>query len=320
MTFAVLAIIAGLILLVWSSDIFVDGAIGLAENFGMSKAMIGLTIVALGTSAPEILVSLMSALGGVPNLALGNAIGSNVANIALVLGVTALIARLPVTKGLIREDLPALVVVTLICGYLLHDGTLTNLDGLLMLALLALLMVLMIRHKKEHTDELIDPETIADIPDIDAKRSVLLFVVGLLILVGSSRLLVWGAVEVALALKVSELVIGLTIVAIGTSLPELAASVASALKKHHDIALGNIVGSNILNLLAVLPAAALISPIQVEPIAFWRDYGAMSLVTLLLAIFILLPRKNRALSGSEGILLVIFYVGYMYLLYDQTVS
>ena len=320
MTLAVIAIIAGLILLVWSSDLFVDGAIGLAENFGMSKAMIGLTIVALGTSAPEILVSLVSALSGAPSLALGNAVGSNIANVALVLGVTSLIASLPVHRGLIRQDLPALLAVTFLTGYLLSDGILSSVDGLIMIFALIVLMVLMVKYKKEHSQESIDPGTAAALPDISATRSVLLFAVGLAILVGSSRVLVWGAVEVARALEVSELVIGLTIVAIGTSLPELAASVASALKKHHDIALGNIVGSNILNLLAVLPAAAGISPIIVEPETLWRDYGAMSLVTLLLAAFILTPRKKRALSGFEGTILVAFYIGYMYLLYHQTLS
>lgn len=320
MLLAFLAIIAGLVLLVWSSDKFVDGAVGLAESLGMSKAMIGLTIVALGTSAPEIVVSIMAALEEAPELALGNAVGSNIANIGLVLGVTALIAALPVSSGLLKEDLPALLAVTVVVGFLCSDHQLTQQDGLAMMALLVLLMYLMFRYKKEHKDELITPETEDDIPDLPLKQSIFWFVVGTSVLIGSSRLLVWGAIEVATALQVSEVIIGLTIVAIGTSLPELAASVASALRKHHDIALGNIIGSNILNLLAVLSAGAVIYPIEVSQESLLRDYGAMTAITLLLAAFILWPRKNRQLSKPEGFVLLVAYVGYLGYLYQQTVT
>ncbi len=320
MLFAVFAIIVGLVVLVWSSDKFIDGAIGLAENFGMSKAMIGLTIVALGTSAPEILVSIVSAISGAPSLALGNAIGSNIANIGLVLGATTLIASLPVKRGLIREDLPALLAITVFVGFLLSDYELSSSDALAMLSVLVLLMYLLIRYKKEHSKELISATTVQDIPDMNIKNSIWLFIMGLVLLVASSRLLVWGAIEVARALAISELIIGLTIVAIGTSLPELAASIASALKKHHDIALGNIIGSNILNLIAVLSAAAIINPIHIGAEVFLRDYGSMSIITLILAIFILLPKKVRTLSKPEGIVLLTGYCGYMFLLYQQTVS
>ena len=300
MLLAFAAIVVGLVLLVWSSDKFVDGSVGLAESLGMSKAMIGLTIVALGTSAPEIVVSIMSALADSPTLALGNAIGSNIANIGLVLGVTALIAALPVKKGLLRQDLPALLAVTAAVGFLLSDNVLTHTDALAMLALLVLLMYLMFRYKKEHSDEMIEPETEEDIPDLGLKESIIWFVIGTTLLIVSSRILVWGAIEVARAMEVSEIIIGLTIVAIGTSLPELAASVASALRKHHDIALGNIVGSNILNLIAVLSAAALIVPIEANQQTLLRDYGSMTAITLLLAAFIFYPRKNRQLSKFEG--------------------
>ncbi len=320
MLLALAAIVVGLILLVWSSDKFVDGAVGLAEGFGMSKAMIGLTIVALGTSAPEIVVSIMAALSNSPALALGNAVGSNIANIGLVLGITALIAALPVKPGLLRQDLPALIAVTFSVGFLLSDLVLDRNDGFAMLALLVLLMYLMFRYKKEHSEELIEHATEEDIPDHELKSSIFWFIVGTLVLIGSSRLLVWGAIDIARALDVSEIVIGLTIVAIGTSLPELAASVASALRKHHDIALGNIVGSNILNLIAVLSAAAVISPIQADQETFARDYGSMTAITLLLAVFILYPRKNRQLSKFEGSSLLLCYIAYLGYLYWQTIG
>ena len=320
MMLALAAIVAGLILLVWSSDKFVDGAVGLAESSGISKAMIGLTIVALGTSAPEIVVSIMSALAESPTLAFGNAVGSNIANIGLVLGITALIAALPVKSGLLKEDLPALLAVTIAAGFMLYDLSLTRNDGFAMLAMLAALMLLMVRYKKEHADELISPEDVAAIPDISLKASIFWFILGLVVLVGASRLLVWGAIEVAQAMGVSEIVIGLTIVAIGTSLPELAASVASALRKHHDIALGNIVGSNIFNLIAVLPAAAVIYPIDLQQHEFTRDFGSMAAITLLLATFILWPRKARKLSKVEGLILLVCYVGYLVMLYLDTVK
>jgi len=320
MLLAFAAIIAGLVLLVWSSDKFVDGAVGLAESSGISKAMIGLTIVAIGTSAPEIVVSIMSALAESPALAFGNAVGSNIANIGLVLGVTALIAALPVKQGLLKEDLPALLAVTAAAGFLLYDLLLSQNDGFAMIAMLVALMLLMIRYKKEHADELIDPADVAEIPDISLKASIVWFVVGLVVLVAASRLLVWGAIEVARALDVSEIVIGLTIVAVGTSLPELAASVASALRKHHDIALGNIVGSNIFNLIAVLPAAAVIYPIEISQHEFMRDYGSMVGITLLLTAFILWPRKTRQLSKIEGGLLLSCYAAYLVMLYRDTVQ
>lgn len=320
MLLAFTAIVVGLVLLVWSSDKFVDGSVGLAGSLGMSKAMIGLTIVALGTSAPEIVVSIMSALADSPAIALGNAVGSNIANMGLVLGVTALIAALPVKAGLLRQDLPALLAVTASVGFLLSDNELSGHDALAMMAMLVLLMYLMFRYKKEHSDELIEQETEQDIPELDLKRSILWFVIGTIVLVASSRVLVWGAIEVARSMQISEVVIGLTIVAIGTSLPELAASVTSALRKHHDIALGNIVGSNILNLLAVLSAAAIILPIEIDKQTLIRDYGAMCAITLLLAAFILYPRKKRQLSKLEGGSLLMCYFAYLGLLYHQTIS
>lgn len=310
------AIIVGLILLVWSADKFVDGAVGLAENWGMSKAMIGLTIVSLGTSAPEIFVSIMAATGGNPELAFGNAVGSNIANVALVLGITALIAALPVKQGLLKQDLPALLAVTFIAAFLLHDLVLSQGDAVVLIGVLVILMYLLFRYKKEHPE---DAQSEAEeVEDFELKESIFAFIIGLVVLVVSSKMLVWGAIDIATYYGVSQIIIGLTIVAIGTSLPELAASVASARRGHHDIALGNIIGSNILNILAVLSIAAVIQPIQITQEIFFRDYGAMTAITLLLTFFIVLPRKVKQLARREGILLLLCYAAYMTMLYLET--
>ena len=310
------AITVGLILLVWSADKFVDGSVGLAENWGMSKAMIGLTIVSLGTSAPEIFVSIMAATGGNPELAFGNAVGSNIANVALVLGVTALIAALPVKQGLLKQDLPALLAVTFITAFLLRDLVLSQDDAFVLIGVLVILMYLLFRYKKEHPEEA--QSEAEEVEDFELKESVVAFIIGLVVLVVSSKMLVWGAIDIATYFGVSQIIIGLTIVAIGTSLPELAASVASARRGHHDIALGNIIGSNILNILAVLSVAAVIQPIQITQEIFFRDYGAMTAITLLLAFFILLPRKVKQLARGEGILLLLCYAAYMTMLYLET--
>lgn len=321
MLLAIAAMIVGLVLLVWSADKFVDGSVGLAESLGMSKVMIGLTIVSIGTSAPEIFVSITAAMAEASELALGNAIGSNIANMGLVLGITALVAALPVKEGLIKQDLPTLLAVTAICCFLLLDLNLSRGDGLALLVLLIILMSLMFRYKKEHPEELVEGETIDEvIPDYNTRESVIAFIIGLVLLVVSSKLLVWGAVEVATALGVSEVVIGLTIVAIGTSLPELAASVTSALRNHHDIALGNVIGSNILNLLAVLSVASVIYPIDLTREILTLDYGAMVFFTVALAIFVIVPKRNKQLSKVEGSILLIGYVVYMYTLYFRTIA
>jgi len=310
MLYPMLAILTGLIVLVWSADRFVLGAAATAKNFGMSPLLIGLTIVSFGTSAPEMLVSLMASISDSGELAVGNAIGSNIANIALVLGVTAIIAPLPVKSGVLKKEIPLLVGMTLLAGYALHDLTLSLSDGIILIVGLVVCLFLFARFQ-QLDDELSDEE---EIPELNTKKALLWLFIGLALLIASSRLLVWGAVEVATMMGVSELIIGLTIVAIGTSLPELATTIASALKKQHDIALGNIVGSNIFNLGAVMAIPGLVSPIAIEPEALWRDYMAMLAVTILLVVFCLLQRPAR-ISRVEGSLLTAAYAGYLYLLY-----
>lgn len=277
-----LAIIAvGLIALVWSADQFVDGAAAIARRAGMSPLLIGMTIVSVGTSAPEILVSLMSALAGSGALAVGNAFGSNIANIGLVLGITLLIAPITLGRTTAFTDLPLLLTTIVVCGFLLHDGVLSFMDSIALLIGLALFLMRMISHarKPDISDEA--PE----IPDMSAAKAWITFSIGLVALIAASRALVFGAVNIASALGVPELIIGLTIVAVGTSLPELAASAVSAMRGHADIAIGAVIGSNMFNLLVVLSLPGLFVDLEVGQADIYRDLGTVFATTLLLAIF-----------------------------------
>ncbi len=316
MLYPILALIAGLIILVWSADRFVIGAAATAKNFGMSPMLIGLTIVSFGTSAPEILVSLMASTSGAGDLAIGNALGSNIANIALVLGVTAIIAPLPVKSGVLRKELPLLFGITLLAGALLFDLKLSMIDGIILLLALVLCLYMFKRFQSNTEDQLVDDE---EIPSLATGPAVAWLFVGLALLAISSRMLVWGASEIAFSLGVSKLIVGLTIVAIGTSLPELAASVASALKGHHDIAIGNVVGSNIFNLVAVMAIPGLIAPIGFEEIVFYRDYLLMLGLTLALIAFALW-QKPPSISRFEGSILTAAYAAYLFLLYTMSVA
>lgn len=315
-----LSILAGFVVLVWSADRFVYGAAGIAQKLGMSTLMIGLTIVALGTSAPEIMVSSLAAFEGSPGLAIGNAVGSNIANIGLVLGVAVLISPIYVPEGVRRRELPALFLITAVVGVLFFDEYLQFFDGLVLIAMLIAWMGLLIYISKQKPDQL---ELEEDIPDTtDSGLVVLLgwFLLSLLLLLGSSRLLVWAATNIASDLGVSDVIIGLTIVAIGTSLPELAAAVASALKKHHDLVIGNVVGSNILNLLTVLPLPALIHPTELSAEVFERDYATMLATTVALMVFVYLIGRRGDMPRWHGSILLGTYIGYMIWLYLQATS
>ncbi|WP_027859329.1 calcium/sodium antiporter [Marinobacterium jannaschii] len=318
MLLPILALLAGLILLVWSADQFVNGAAATARNLGMSPMLIGLTIVSFGTSAPEILVSVMAASTGAGSLAVGNALGSNIANIAMVLGITALIAPLPVKSGVLRKEMPLLLAITLLAGALLFNLSLGLLDSVILLLALIVSLYLFGRFQRnaDPGDAIAEDED--EIPEMSSGKATLLLLVGLTVLAGSSRLLVWGATEIALSLGVSELIIGLTIVAIGTSLPELAASVASALKKQHDIAIGNVVGSNIFNLVAVMAVPGLFGTVEFDSIVIWRDYAVMLALTVLLLLFALWQRPP-SVSRYEGGILATLYAGYLVLLYNMAI-
>ncbi|MAH72511.1 MAG: calcium/sodium antiporter [Cellvibrionales bacterium TMED49] len=281
---AIMALIIGIIGLVLGADKFVLGSAAAARKLGISPMVVGLTIVSVGTSAPEIIVSINAALNGAGELAVGNAIGSNLANIGLVLGVTALIAPLPVKKHLLREESPVLLMVTLIAGLCLYDGMLGRVESILLAMLMVPLLIAVVKYKGGNDVTVSEIET--DTAEFDTKSAIFWFLGGLAVLLISAKMTVWGAREIALYLGVSELVIGLTIIALGTSLPELAASIASALKGHHDIAVGNVFGSNLFNLLLVMSTAGAISPINLSPNVMLRDYLSMTFMTVLLVIFV----------------------------------
>lgn len=318
---ASITIIFSIALLVWSADRFVNGSASLARNLGMSPLLIGLTIVSLGTSAPEILVSATAALVGASGIAIGNAVGSNIANIGLVLGVTALIRSLPVKAALTRKELPILAVVSLGTGALLLDQELSRIDGFILIVAMCLTLYLFAKYHPSPSDiELIHEEE-EELPTYSTGKALLWFAIGLILLVASSRALVWAATVIAQTLGVSDLIIGLTIIAIGTSLPELAASIASVLKGHHDIALGNVIGSNIFNLLAVMSLPAAIAPYSFSAEVLWRDYSFMLILTALLILFCYLGirRTNGIKIGRTlGGIFFAAYLGYLILLYLQS--
>ena len=310
-------IVAGLAALVWGADRFVEGAAALAQRLGMPPLLIGMTIVSVGTSAPEILVSLMSAMDGSGALAVGNAFGSNITNIGLVLGVTLFICPILVGRTTAFMDLPLLLVTVVLCGILLWDRELDRLDALILFAGLGLFLTRMISHARAPD---INDET-PDIPDMGVGRAWLVFLGGLVTLIAASRALVWASVNVATDLGVSELVIGLTIVAVGTSLPELAASVVSALKGHADIAIGAVVGSNMFNLLVVLAIPGLFGNLPLEEAAVSRDLVTVLVTTVALAVLVFLnwnrETRHARLGRSAGVVFLAIYVGYYALLFTQ---
>ena len=321
MLLAAATILVGFIILIWSADLFVAGASSIAENLGMSPIVIGLTIVSLGTSAPEILVSLTAALSGAGDLAIGNAIGSNIANIGLVLGITVLVAPMMVHESCMKKEMPTLLVVTIGAGFLLVDDVLSSFDAWLMVGTLALIITHMVRSQSRDA-VLVEEAEEEYLTHMKPLRAWLTFLLGLALLMASSRMLVWGSVVVAESLGVSELVIGLTIVAIGTSLPELAATIASALRGHTEIALGNVIGSNLFNLLAVMAIPGIVGSESLEHAVITRDYPMMTFLTLFLAIAIFVSRRrSRSKQGHSyvgrivGVLLVSFYALYYYWLY-----
>jgi len=314
-----LALILGFVTLVWSADRFLSGAASTASHLGVSKLLIGLTVVSLGTSAPEILVAFAAAVDGNPLLAVGNAIGSNIANIGLVLGITALIAPLPVSQGVLRTELPWLLGATLLTLVLLFDLQLSALDGVILLSALGYILFRLTRHQGSHGEGVADAlqEELEELPQLSLGRAVFWMVAGLVVLLVSAELLVWAAVSVAEWLGVSELIIGLTIVAVGTSLPELAATVGAALKGHTDIAIGNVVGSNILNVLAVLAVPGLVSAPMVDPEVLWRDCGMMLALTLALALFAYAVGSRPVITRFEGVVILAGWIGYNLVLFQQ---
>ncbi len=312
MTLAFLAVGFGLLLLAWSADRFVDGAALTARHFGLPPLVIGMVIVGFGTSAPEMLVSALAAGQGNPGLALGNAYGSNIANIGLILGLTALLSPIAVHSRVLRKELPLLVAVTLLAALQLLDGELTRLDGWGLLGLFAALMGWTLWQGLRQGNDPLGSETEKELDAESMSRGRALFwlLVGLLLLIISSRLLVWGAVTIARDFGISDLIIGLTIVAVGTSLPELASSLAAARRGEHDIALGNVLGSNLFNTLAVVGIAATIKPMAVPAEVLWRDLPLMGGLTLSLFLFGYGFRGRGRISRPGGLVLLLVYLGY----------
>ncbi len=312
MILAFIAVIFGLALLVWSADRFVEGSASTARHFGMPSLLIGMVIVGFGTSAPEMVVSMLAASQGNPGIALGNAYGSNISNIALILGITALISPIAVHSQVLRKELPILTVVTMLAAWQLLDGDITRLDAVLLLAVFCGLMTWTIwqglRKKEDSLGGEMEQEL--EVSAMPIKRALFWLVVGLLLLIVSSRILVWGAVEIAHEFGVSDLIIGLTIVAVGTSLPELASSVIATRKGEHDIALGNVLGSNLFNTLAVVGIAGAIHPLEIGPEVFKRDMLVMAALTLSLFVIGYGFRGAGRINRIEGAVLLVCYLGY----------
>jgi len=312
MTLAFLAIAFGLALLVWSADRFVEGSASTARHIGLPPLMIGMVVVGFGTSAPEMVVSALAASQGNPGIALGNAYGSNITNIALILGLTALISPIAVHSQVLRKELPILSVVTALAAWQLRDGEITRIDALVLLGVFGGLMAWTIWQGLQKRADALggEMEQELEIRATPIRRAVFWLVAGLIILIISSRILVWGAVEIAHGFGVSDLIIGLTIVAVGTSLPELASSVIATRKGEHDIALGNVLGSNLFNTLAVVGIAGVIHPLAVGPELFNRDMLVMTALTLSLFVIGYGFRGPGRINRVEGSVLLACYVGY----------
>lgn len=306
------ALILGLILLIWSADRFVDGAAATAKHAGMPPLLIGMVVIGFGTSAPELVVSAISASQGNPGLAIGNAYGSNISNIALILGLTALISPLSVKSGVLRKELPILLAVTIFGALLLFDLTLSRVDAWILLLVFSATMGWSIWHALRYREDVLaeDVSVILEEHSMSLRGALTWLLAGMILLIISSRILVWGAVEIARGFHVSDLIIGLTVVAIGTSLPELASALAATRKGEHDLAIGNVIGSNLFNTLAVVGIAGVIRPFEVGAEVLYRDSLLMVLLTLALFMVRVGKGGQKQISRVEGLFLLLVYLGY----------
>lgn len=306
------AIIVGFFLLIYSAERFVEGAAVTAKYAGMSPLLIGMLIVGFGTSAPEMMVSVFAAYDGNPNVALGNAYGSNIINIALVLGVTAVICPIVVNSNIVKKEIPILLSVVLFSGWLLYDGILSSVDTFALLCGFVLLVVWSIysakRNKSDNLGKEIKKELVKH--DMPKGKAIFWLVTGLVLLLISAKMLVWGAVSIAQSFGVSDLIIGLTIIALGTSLPELAASIVAARKGEHDIAIGNVIGSNMFNLFAVVGLAGIFKPVNVDSALMLRDWPVMMLLTMCLLFMAYGFRQQGSINRIEGGILLAIYISY----------
>lgn len=314
MALATISILGGFALLAWSADKFVDGSASVSAHLGVPPLIIGMVILGFGTSAPEIVISAIAALDQKSDLALGNALGSNIFNTSLILGIAAIFSPIKITSRLIRREFPLLIGITLLLGAMLLDEAISFTDSLILLLTFASLMAWTIANSKKNQDDAINQEFREEISNhkYSLKGGIIWLFTGLILLIVSSRTVVWGSVTIAQKLGLSDLIIGLTIVALGTSLPELAASIAATRKDEDDIALGNLVGSNMFNILAVVGIAGIISPMnQISPDVLRRDYPMVLGLTVALLIMAGGYKKDRVINRIEGLLLVISCVVYL---------
>lgn len=317
-------LIIGLALLVWSSDIFIEGAASTAINLSISPLVIGVVVLGFGTSMPEVVVATLASLDNSPGLAVGNAVGSNIANIALVLGVTAMIAPIVVKSSILKRELPVLLAISVGAYLLVLDGKLDVFDGVILVIALIAVMTWMIKANKsmDPTDPLASEteSELEDLPKLSRNKALGYLLGGLIVLMLSAKMMVSGAVDIAEYFHVPEVVIGLTIIAIGTSLPELAAAIAAARKNEADLMIGNIVGSNLFNILAVLAVPALLAPSALHPDILYIDMPIMLGFTLMM-LLMAIPRKDKAvIHRSQGILLTTLFVAFLVLLYFRSTS
>ncbi|MDG1870117.1 MAG: calcium/sodium antiporter [Candidatus Thioglobus sp.] len=311
MLLSIISLVSGFILLMWSADVFTNNGAKIARIFNISPLIIGLLIFGFGTSAPEMLVSGLAAYSGHPEMSVGNAFGSNIFNIGLVLGITALILPIQVEKSVLKKEWVFLILSTLVAGLLLLDQYLSFYDGLILLALLILFLFYVFKQSKK--------DSLNGIDDVDSKinnkekgKTWLLLIVSLVILISSAKLVVWSGTVLASIFGVPELIIGLTVVALGTSLPELAVSISSALKKQHEMVIGNIIGSNLFNTLGVLAIPGLISPFKIPTELLSRDYIYIFILTFLIVI---LSFKDKKINRFGGFVLLFVLGGYLYQLF-----
>lgn len=324
MLYDVLAMIAGFLLLVWSADMLIAGAATVARHLGISPLVVGITVIGFGTSAPEIMVASMAAFDGSPALAIGNAIGSNITNITLVLGVAAVIAPLNVHSRILKKELPILFMATLLAALLMMDNVLDRFDGTLLCIALVAVMAWITRQALINRDtevDILQAEYASEIPEeMPMPKAIFWLITSLVLLTVSSKLLVFGAVNIATAFGLSELVIGLTIIAIGTSLPELAASISGALKGEHDLAIGNVVGSNLFNTLIVLGLPGIIAPSTLDSGVMQRDIPILFVLTIVLIILAYGVFGRGRINRFEGFLLTCSFLAYQALIYFTVIQ
>ena len=313
MTTIILGLLFGFALLIWSADRFVIGAVGLAHSLNISPIVIGVVIIGFGTSAPELLISAMSAWQGNSGLAIGNAVGSNIANISLILGVTALLTPILVARQTLKREFPVLFIATGITWLVLRDSQLTFIDALILIAALVILITYLATHPGNQQEQECERQC-------SLTMAVIWTVTGLVLLLISSHILVNSSVKLAQHFGVSDLVIGLTIVAIGTSLPELAASVTGALKHHTDLAIGNVVGSNIFNTLGVIGVPGLIHTYHIPDEVLTRDLPIMLGLTLLLFALAYFTHKGNGMHRISGLVLLVCFVAFQATLYIQNAT